>query len=163
MSTPTQKNPWKIGFLVLAIAVLLLICYGVTVPKLMMSWERSNQFGGMFGGIGALFSGLALAGVVVAIRMQKDELELQRAELKRSAEAQTVSSQALSKQIDVMQLTAQLNAHTSLLAFYHNYSNMLFTTDDEVKDGNVLATASARDINAILGELKRRSAQHDQR
>lgn len=94
MPESQRSNPWKIGFLILAIAVVLWVGYAVTVPRLFMSWEKSNQFGGMFGGIGALFSGLALAGVVVAVLMQKEELELQREELKKSVAAQTASSES---------------------------------------------------------------------
>ena len=98
---PTRTNPWKIGFLILAIAIVVWIAYAVTVPRLAGTWEKSNQFGGMFGGIGALFSGLALVGVVVAVLMQKEELELQWKELRKSVAAQTASSEALTKQLEL--------------------------------------------------------------
>jgi hypothetical protein len=78
MTERTRTNPWKVGFWILAIAVALWVGYAVTVPRLATDWGKANQFGGMLGGIGALFSGLALAGVVVAIILQKQELELQR-------------------------------------------------------------------------------------
>lgn len=89
-----------------------------------MTWEKSNQFGGMFGGIGALFSGLALAGVVVAIKMQKEELELQReelretrAELHRTAEAQEKMSAASRQQVNTLVVTARLNALTAIAEY----------------------------------------------
>lgn len=57
--------------------------------------EDAAEFGDMFGGVNALFSGLAFAGVIIAILLQREELRLQRkeledtrAELRRSADAQ---------------------------------------------------------------------------
>lgn len=114
---PKQTNPWKIGFLILAIAVVLWIGYAVAVPRFAMSWEKSNQFGGMFGGIGALFSGLALAGVVVAILMQREELALQRQESKRQSAAQELTSRAMLQQIQLMIAATKLSAHTALLEY----------------------------------------------
>jgi hypothetical protein len=46
------------------------------------SWEKSGQFGDTFGAVNALFSGLALAGVVYAIFLQRKERRLQREEMK---------------------------------------------------------------------------------
>ena len=43
--------------------------------------EDRGSFGDMFGGVNALFSGLAFAGVIYAIYPQRSELELQREEL----------------------------------------------------------------------------------
>ncbi|MBX2834459.1 MAG: putative phage abortive infection protein [Micavibrio sp.] len=43
--------------------------------------QQRGTFGDMFGGVNALFSGLAFAGVIYAILLQRKELELQREEL----------------------------------------------------------------------------------
>lgn len=58
-----------------------------------------GQAGDLFGSINALFSGLAFAGVIVAILLQREELELQRHELARAATAQEESREALRKTI----------------------------------------------------------------
>ena len=42
--------------------------------------ERGT-FGDMFGAVNALFSGMAFVGIIIAILMQREELELQRKEL----------------------------------------------------------------------------------
>jgi len=47
---------------------------------------KPGPFGDQFGAINALFSGLALAGVVLAIFMQRHELQLQRRELDETQE-----------------------------------------------------------------------------
>lgn len=76
----------------------------------------------MFGAINALFSGLALAGVVVAILLQRTELQLQREELKmtrtelqRSAEAASDSANSLQKQAKIAERAAELQAMSTLL------------------------------------------------
>ena len=113
-----RSNPWKIGFLIVAIAVVLWIGYGIIVPHLFMDWQKSSQFGDMFGGIGALFSGLALAGVVIAVLMQKEELELQREELVATREEIKRSSSAQERLAALTSLTAQLNALNTLATSY---------------------------------------------
>jgi hypothetical protein len=44
--------------------------------------DQSGQFGDSFGAINALFSGLAFAGIILTILLQRKELEFQRKELK---------------------------------------------------------------------------------
>lgn len=167
MPDAQRTGPWRIGFLILAVAVILWIGYAVTVPRLAMSWEKSNQFGGMFGGIGALFSGLALAGVVVAVLMQKEELELQREELaatreelKRSTEAQTASSQALTIQVEVMQLTARLNALASLLDFYERHKGAQFPNNlGFPQPASDLAQETMHEVRDILKRVREETDQ----
>ncbi len=73
------------------------------------TFEARGQFGDMFGGIDALFSAFAFAGIIFVILVQKKELSLQRHQLTlarnemrslrmeyvRSSEAQEVSTQAV--------------------------------------------------------------------
>ena len=47
-------------------------------------WNDRGTFGDMFGAVNALFSGLAFAGVIIAILLQKQELKLQRLELEQT-------------------------------------------------------------------------------
>ena len=72
-------------------------------------WESRGQFGDMFGGLNALFSGLAFAGVICTILLQSNELALQREEMARFANAQEKSEKALSAQVDSMKVAARLN------------------------------------------------------
>jgi hypothetical protein len=50
------------------------------------NWSDRASFGEMFGAANTLFSGLAFAGVIYAILLQRRELELQRVELKMTRE-----------------------------------------------------------------------------
>ena len=112
---------WWFGGLILA-TVLLTLGYTGGVIWGFGDWERQSQFGDMFGGLNAVFSGLALAGVVLAVFMQREELQLQRKELEltreelhRQADAQAGSQAALSDQVRVMQRTSEIMALGSLL------------------------------------------------
>jgi hypothetical protein len=97
---------WK-PFLIGGAAVLTSqILFYAVVTRFIVSWADRSSFGDMFGAINTLFSGLAFAGVIYAIFLQRRELELQRqeliltrTELKRSAEAQEKSEKALKDQV----------------------------------------------------------------
>ena len=81
-----------------------------------------GQFGDMFGAVNSLFSGLAFAGVVIAIllqreelqqqreelKLQREELKLTRVELKRSASAQEKSEEALREQAGQLAHSARI-------------------------------------------------------
>jgi hypothetical protein len=72
-------------------------------------WPTRASFGDMLGAVNSLFSGLAFAGVIYAILLQRRELSLQRLELEltrqelaRSAEAQAKSAGLLTRQVQIM-------------------------------------------------------------
>lgn len=165
MADSQQRKPWKIGVLIGSIAVVLLIIYALAVPNIAKSWEKSNQFGGMFGGIGALFSGLALAGVVAAIWLQKHGLEDQREDLRstldqltQSTKAHTTSSKALESQIEVMHLAARLNALAVLLSFYERHRGGQFPDySGTQKPAAELAKTTMQEIDAILKRVRERT------
>ena len=73
--------PWLIFLGVISIYIVYwyIICISGWFPSL-----DKGQFGDMFGAVNALFAGLAFAGVIWAIILQKEELELQRKELKET-------------------------------------------------------------------------------
>ena len=93
--------------------VLIWLAYGsvfVARNPFGEDWTRSGQFGDAFGALNALFSGLALAGVIYALRLQMQELALQREEmaqsrdeLKRTADAQSAQVELLARQIGAME------------------------------------------------------------
>ena len=67
--------------------VLIQVLYGIIVftllgPLIGYQMEARGQFGDLFGGVNALFTGLAFAGVIYTILLQRRELELQREELR---------------------------------------------------------------------------------
>lgn len=108
-----------LGAIIALIIIYLIAVKGFGVP------DGPGTFGDTFGAANALFSGLALAGVIIAILMQKQELELQRQELaqtreelKRSAEAQERSAAILDKQVITAIMAQQLSALSALVSYY---------------------------------------------
>ncbi|WP_395740198.1 hypothetical protein [Prosthecobacter sp.] len=63
-----------------------------------------GQLGDLFGGVNAIFSGLALAGVVTAVILQSRELELQRKEMEKSREQLVLTRDEMSLQREQLAL-----------------------------------------------------------
>lgn len=84
------------------------LIYFLAVKWLIGSREHEGLFGDMFGGINALFSGLALIGAIYAVLMQREELELQREEMKRSNTHLANQTEALRAQLEAMDASIQL-------------------------------------------------------
>jgi signal transduction histidine kinase len=75
--------------------------------------------------VSPILAALAFLGLVITALMQREELSLQRDELKesnqafkRTAEAQEASGKALAAQVDTARIAAQLSASTTLLGYY---------------------------------------------
>ena len=62
--------------------ILLTIWIGWGKP-----WERIGQLGDAYGMLNSVFSGLAFAGVIITLWLQRKELKLQRKELRSNVEA----------------------------------------------------------------------------
>jgi hypothetical protein len=81
-------------------------------------WEQRGQFGDLFGSVNALFSGLAFAGLIYAILLQRQELGLQRRELQLQREEMAASRAELARQADVQAALARATvAQIKVVAF----------------------------------------------
>lgn len=145
--------------LTISFFILVFLVYFLVVRHLLPEWAESGQFGDMFGGLNAFFSGLAFLGVIYAILLQREELSLQRKELeltreelKRTAEAQEKSEKALSKQAASLKVTAKLNGLSAILQHY----NTLIELTNSAKYGIDTAefTARKRDADEIIEKVK---------
>lgn len=68
-------------------ALGVIIVWALTFLLFFMSdSEKRGQFGDMFGAVNALFSGLAFAGLIITLILQRRELSLQRDELEQTRE-----------------------------------------------------------------------------
>lgn len=112
--------------------VLLFIVIGIWVLSAVLillfleDWDKRGTFGDLFGAVNALFSGMAFAGLLYTIILQKHDINLQREEiaanrleLKKSAKAQQNSEKALKEQVEQMKITSKLNALNTIINFYN--------------------------------------------
>ena len=88
--------PKLIGWSVLGAVIVFLLWAGSAAILCQYVPESTARgtFGDMFGAINALFSGWAFLGVVIAIILQRQELEMQRQEIRESRIAQQASANA---------------------------------------------------------------------
>ena len=109
-----------------AIGVLFLwaLCWGLTIA-ILGKLTGPGQFGDMFGSVNALFSGLALGGIVLTLLLQRQELALQRKELAltrdqltRTAKAQEASEVALSRQAAANERAARIAGLRAVVEHY---------------------------------------------
>lgn len=111
----------------LALALFALwILYAIILPWVVGdALQTRGAWGDQFGGLNALFSALALAGIIVTVRMQSEELRLQRRELeltrielKRSAEG--LSAQAMRDAFDSALQSIRAIERTARCTLNHN-------------------------------------------
>lgn len=123
---PDKKSDMQLLMITIGSVLVVWILASITMYKFIGDWTTRGQFGDMFGALNCLFSGLAFAGLISAIMLQKKELALQREELQltrdqlsRSADAQEKSESALNRQFSAMQKTAYLSGLSSMVEHYN--------------------------------------------
>ena len=96
-----KKRKNRISYVFIGVAILAVILWllsGYVIDKYSNSGTERGTFGDMFGAINALFSGLALGGVIYTILLQRLELELQRDEIRYSSEQLKGQKEILDRQ-----------------------------------------------------------------
>ena len=170
---PTKAKKWisRAALFVLVLAVWA--AYVVYAPTLLRQFDlvadqsavaqNVGIFGDMFGALNALFSGLAFAGVILAVLLQSRELELQRkqlkaqtdeleegrAEQKKQTAAYREQVAALKAQVQTTQSQLFAAEFTQIMETYHNLL-------DELKQGQapgrqVIIDRHARFIQTVRG------------
>jgi hypothetical protein len=151
-----------------ATIIAIHVISGVVIYRVLGDWPERGQFGDQFGAVNALFSGLAFAGVIVTILLQREELQLQRQELeqtreelRRSASAQEASEKALAAQAEASKQSAKLSRTEFLLLHYSNRLKSLQGNALRQDDPRILEIGQLNQkieklktiINTIYGEV----------
>ncbi|MCA0450752.1 MAG: hypothetical protein LCH62_13440 [Proteobacteria bacterium] len=148
----SRIRPWHV---LLVFSIILIVHAGSAAAIIYFfgDWSERGQFGDLFGAVNALFSGLAFAGVIVTILLQREELRLQRLELsqtreelRRSAAAQEASQLALHAQASASQMSARLASVNSLIEYYRSKLSPL--------ESRVLAPGDVRYVERQLLRTK---------
>ena len=129
----------KITSLILIFLIVIALWLGsfFIITYAIPNWEHRGQFGDLFGSVNALFSGLAFAGLIYTIFLQRKELSLQRDELKLQREEMAKSREELAEQADI--LKAQFNSSIA-----HLKISAIQTRIEAIKIESLQRAASAR-------------------
>jgi flagellar biosynthesis component FlhA len=157
-----KKVKSRIGLLTILIIVVviiwvasaLLIIYGLD------SWSDRGTFGDLFGAVNGLFSGLAFAGLIYTIVLQKKDLEMQRNEiqlnrdeLKKSSRAQEKSEQALTEQVEQMKITSKLNALNTIINYYNLQISSSNHTEEIVQKFKEKRREAIKEIDVLINRV----------
>ena len=80
----SRLSPINVFLISFAFILVSTVVYYFLINMLVVDPGERGTFGDQFGGLTALFSGLAFAGLIVTLYMQQKDLSAQREELKRS-------------------------------------------------------------------------------
>ena len=116
-----QRKSLKLIWIFVAV-VAIQVLYTISLLEIITESTDRGLFGDMFGGVTALFSGLAFAGMICAIilqskelSLQRQELELTRLELRASREEQAKSAKAQEQLVEKQLLTAKIQGMAAIV------------------------------------------------
>jgi hypothetical protein len=128
------------------------------------AWAQRGQFGDMFGAINALFSGLAFAGVIITILLQREELIAQKEELRLNTEA--LNAQKLEMNAQWKELERQ-NSNLKRQRFettFFNMWNIHFSNRDLITTGGFNGVlAFAQFINTAMNHAYKEDEKQGER
>lgn len=97
----------KTVIILLSTVIIVQVLAGIILYKTLGDWTTRGTFGDMFGVVNALFSGLAFVGIIYTIilqshelSLQRQELEMTRAELKKAADAEEQTARLTKERIE---------------------------------------------------------------
>lgn len=115
-----------------AVCIVIIVCVAYFLFfyfVVHVNMEKRGQFGDMFGFIGALFSGLAFAGLIVTMLQQREDLQNQKDEIKLQRQDLEAQTEALRLQKEeIAQTNKELkeqNKTIMLQRFENTFFNML--------------------------------------
>lgn len=158
MQSNRQENSLLIKLIVLVI--LIWIVSTVVIIFSLDNWSDRGTFGDLFGAVNALFSGLAFAGLIYTIylqkqdlKMQRKEIELNRNELKKAAKAQQHSEKALLDQVEQMKISAKLNALNTLINYYNTQISNPNNSEEIITKAKLKRRETIFEIDALIDRV----------
>ena len=151
--------------LIIAI-VLIWTVSAVAIIYGMDNWSNRGTFGDLFGAVNALFSGLAFAGLIYTIVLQREEITqnrqeiiLNRTELQRSVKTQQKSQSALKEQARQTHLAAKINAINSLIGYYNSQIESKKSSAEIVEKSKIKRKAVIDQIDSLIDGLDNSSVE----
>ena len=137
---------------------LFVILFCVGYGLVLSGCKDRGTFGDMYGAVGALFSGLAFAGVIVTMLQQSDTLKLQREDLRNQTEAIKLQRQEIANTNKELQ---EQNKTIMLQRFENTFFNMLEMQQEILRSVTVFRDYLHRSYtNGEKEELRNRDELH---
>tara|TARA_R110000787_G_scaffold286157_2_gene403491 strand:- start:7424 stop:7918 length:495 start_codon:yes stop_codon:yes gene_type:complete len=152
----------RVGLLTVLIilVVLIWVLSAVFIIYGLDNWSDRGTFGDLFGAVNGLFSGLAFAGLIYTIvlqkrdlQMQRDEIRMNRSELKKSAKAQVKSEKALTEQVEQMKITSKLNALNTIINYYNLQISSLNTSPEALIKFKEKRRDTIKEIDQLINRV----------
>ncbi|MGA0435503.1 MAG: hypothetical protein ACO3MV_07530 [Flavobacteriales bacterium] len=116
-------------------------------------WTERGTFGDLFGGVNALFSGLAFAGLIYTIVLQRKEIEANREEIKKANKAQRHTQRVLDGQLEQMQRTTRLTALNSLMDYFNQQITDPASSEEKVAKAREKRRETVSEIDRIINRF----------
>lgn len=147
-----QKGNYQL-YMLFAIVLIFWLLSIFFIFWLFSDSSQRGEFGDMFGAINSLFSGLALAGIIYTVLLQREELNETRQELKITIESQKKSEEFLSKQIITLEKTAKINGLSTIINHYGKLAE-IDKKDTFTRTSNIrIAENYKKELEKILPEI----------
>lgn len=128
---PSDDQKYLMFFILAALLIVLFLTLsGMIINQFV---KDRGTYGDMFGMANALFSGLAFAGILITILMQRKELKLQRLDLELTREELKKSAEAQENISKLNALSAKLTGYNNLMEYYQNIGAQSITDSSKSK------------------------------
>lgn len=137
-----KDNKWLL-WLMIAIVIIVIVVSWILIDYYIPSYDIRGQFGDKFGSVNALFSGLAFAGLIYTIILQRKDLQLQKKDLELTRKELEGQKEEAKKQ----------NATLLKREFNTMYFNFLASNRDiinEMRDENHIGQTYIKYLHTIL-------------
>lgn len=148
-------------FWLITITIILWLLITLCVWFLGSNWSERGTIGDAFGASNALFSGLAFAGLLYTILLQRQELRNQRIDiannrkaLERSTALQAESQRALQQQVEQMHLTAKLNALNTIINYYNYQISNPGSTPETIEKARMKRRERIKYIDELIDGIQ---------
>lgn len=148
-----QTMAWPFWLVPVLVIAIWAVSGWVLYPR-----EDRGTFGDMFGAVNALFSGLAFAGIIYAVLLQRKELQLQRRELELTRAELEGQKLQLATQNETLRKQNFEDTFFQLLRLHNDILNAIDLTR---KSGPAIDTTRGRDcIKVFYQRFKSDFAKH---
>lgn len=94
---------WQVSTAILLLLLLSVVALWLWLPRYLTSTISNLPYGSSYDALGALFTGLAFAGLVFTIFLQQRQIKLQREDFLSQLEEMKMSREEIARQVNVQE------------------------------------------------------------